>query len=429
MAAPRTFSSEEYRRRVIDTELDELFRQLPAVLLDGPKGVGKTATASRRCATIRRLDDPAQLALMKADATLIGNDPRPLLIDEWHRHQPVWDVVRHLVDDENPPGGSFLLTGSAPRRGTHSGAARIVGLRMRPLTFSERRIDNPTVSFAALVDGDKPEIGGSTEVGLETYVDEILSSGFPGLRRYDGRALTAQLDGYLERVVDHDLPELGFTVRRPAAVRAWLRSYAAASATTASWEAIRDAATSGMGEKPARSTTTPYIELLSALRILDEVPAWTPSRNQFSRLGAAPKHHLVDPALAARVLGQTKRHLLSNAGTIPVPNDGTLLGNLFESLVALSIRTYAQAAGGQVSHLRDAGGRHEIDFVVEVDGGVIAVEAKLAAAIDDHDVRHLRWLADQIGDDHIESVIVTTGPDAYRRKDGIVVVPLALLGP
>lgn len=422
------FIDDAYVRRVIDDELDQLLPQLPAVLLDGPKGVGKTATASRRCATVRRLDEPAQLALVQADASLIANDPKPLLIDEWHRHEPIWNVVRHLVDDEKPPGGSYLLTGSSPRAGTHSGAARIVSLRMRPLAFGERRLCQQTVSFAALADGGAA-VAGSTSVGLDTYVDEILASGFPGLRRYEGRALTAQLDGYVERIVDHDLPEAGFTVRRPATVLAWLRAYAAATATTASWDSIRDAATSGVANKPAKTTTIPYVELLTALRVLDEIPPWAPARNQFSRLGAAPKHHLADPALAARLLEQTKQHLLTTAGTVPVPNDGTLLGNLFESLVALSVRTYAQALGARVFHLRMDGGRREVDFIIEVDGGVIALEVKLSAAVSGGDVRHLLWLRDQIGDRLIDFAVITTGPDAYRRPDGVAVIPLALLGP
>lgn len=422
------FIDDAYVRRVIDDELDQLLPQLPAVLLDGPKGVGKTATASRRCATVRRLDEPAQLALVQADASLIANDPKPLLIDEWHRHEPIWNVVRHLVDDEKPPGGSYLLTGSSPRAGTHSGAARIVSLRMRPLAFGERRLCQQTVSFAALADGGAA-VAGSTSVGLDTYVDEILASGFPGLRRYEGRALTTQLDGYVERIVDHDLPEAGFTVRRPATVLAWLRAYAAATATTASWDSIRDAATSGVANKPAKTTTIPYVELLTALRVLDEIPPWAPARNQFSRLGAAPKHHLADPALAARLLEQTKQHLLTTAGTVPVPNDGTLLGNLFESLVALSVRTYAQALGARVFHLRMDGGRREVDFIIEVDGGVIALEVKLSAAVSGGDVRHLLWLRDQIGDRLIDFAVITTGPDAYRRPDGVAVIPLALLGP
>ena len=111
-----------------------------------------------------------------------------------------------------------------------------------------------------------------------------------------------------------------------------------------------------------------------------------------------------------------------------VPHDGTLLGNLFESLVAMSIRTYAQSVGGYAYHLRSEGGRHEVDFLVEASGGIIAFEVKLNAAITGTDVRHLLWLREQLGTDLIDAVVITTGSDAYRRPDGIAVVPLALLG-
>jgi len=323
---------------------------------------------------------------------------------------------------------AFVLTGSAPRRGTHSGAGRIVTVRMRPLCLEERRIVEPTVSFAALAQGTATAIQGSRPVTLDGYVDEILAGGFPGMRRFAGRPLTAQLDSYLERVVDHELPEAGFVVRRPATVTGWLQAYAAATATTASWESIRDAATGASGAKPAKTTTIPYVELLSSLRILDELPAWTPANKHFTRLGAASKHHLADPALAARLLQRTKRHLLTGAEGRVIPNDGTLLGNLFESLTALSVRTYAQALGGRSYHLRADSDRREIDFIVEVDGGVLALEVKLGGAVDSADARHLRWLREQIGDRLVDAAIITTGPEAYRRRDGIAVIPLALLG-
>lgn len=428
MATADPFRPGAYRRRVVDAELDAVLGELPAVVLDGPKGVGKTATALQRARTVRRLDDRAQRALLEADPEVIAGDPGPVLIDEWQRFEDVWDAVRRLVDADRSCG-PFLLTGSALRAGTHSGAGRMVTLRMRPLCFEERGVEQPTVSFGALAAGDAPTITGSTDVRLGRYVDEILAGGFPGLRGLGGRALALQLDGYLERIVDHDLAEAGFRVRRPATVAAWLRAYAAATATTASWESIRDAATSGVANKPARSTTTPYVELLRSLRVLDEIPAWTPSNNHLGRLAAAPKHHLADPALAARLLGQGRRHLLAGEpGAVPVPRDGHLLGNLFESLVALSVQTYAQTVGGRVAHLRTESGRHEVDFIVESEGGVLAIEAKLSASVGDGDVRHLHWLRDQLPGRVADLVVVTTGPAAYRRSDGVAVVPLALLG-
>ena len=418
-----------YVRRVVDTELDELFSQLPAILLDGPKGVGKTATARQRARTVRRLDVPAEAAVIEADPAIVAGGATPVLIDEWQRVPAVWDAVRRLVD-EDPSGGQFLLTGSPPGAGTHSGAGRIDVVRMRPLSFYERFDVAATVSFAGLLSGDQSKITGRSPFNLADYVDQIIAGGFPGIRHLSGRALTQRLDGYVDRIVDHDLPEAGFVARRPEALRAWMRAYAAATATTASWETIRDAATSGLSDKPARKTTTAYTDLLKALRVLDPIDAWQPTYNHLSRLGAAPKHHLADPALAARLLGQTRRHLLAgDEGAIPVPRDSTLLGSLFESLVALSVRSFAQSVGARTYHLRTEAGRHEIDFIIERDGAVLAVEAKLTAAIYDSTVRHLHWLAKAIGTDMVNMVVVTTGPEAYRRRDGVAVVPLGILGP
>ncbi len=418
-----------YVRRAIDNELDSLFGQLPAILLDGPRGVGKTATAEQRCTTVRRLDQPGQQLLLRADPGMIADDPTPLLIDEWQREPAVWDVVRRLVD-ANYVGGRYLLTGSAPGRGTHSGAGRIANLRMRPCCLGERFTTPPTVSFGELIAGTAGAIRGASTLTLTDYVDEILAGGFPAMRSLSGQPLATQLDGYVQRIVDHDMPEAGFTVRRPAAVLAWLRAYAAATATTASWQTIRDAATGGLANKPARTTTTSYTELLTALRILDPIEAWTPSNDHFARLAAAPKHHLADPALAARLLQRSRRHLLTDdPGGIAVPGDGTLLGNLFESLVAQSVRTYAQSIGAGVSHLRIDGGSHEVDFIVELDGRVLALEAKLGVGPDDRDVRHLVWLRRRLGDDLVDAAVINTGTDAYRRPDGIAVIPLSLLGP
>lgn len=421
-----------YVRRVVDDEIDELFDELPAILLDGPKGVGKTETARQRAATIRHLDDTAQAAVADADPRLILEGDRPVLLDEWQRVPAVWDAVKRSVDAD-PSGGRFLLTGSAPFSDseTHSGAGRITTLRMRPFTLPERGAATPTVSLRELLsaDGNLP-LTGSCDLGLGDYTDQILAGGFPGTQHLSGRALRHQLDSYLTRIVDRDLSEAGFTVRRPATVKAWLTAYAAATSTTATWERIRDASSAGVASKPAKTTTLPYIEILTALRILDDLEAWVPGLNHLKRLTQSPKHHLADPALAARLLGVTKDKLLAGEpGSVAVPRDGTLLGGLFESLATLSMRVFAQAAEASVFHLRTWDQR-EVDLVVERgDGRVLAFEVKLASRIDDRDVRHLKWFGDAIGGQMIDAAVLCTAPAAYRRRDGIGVIPLGLLGP
>jgi hypothetical protein len=417
-----------YLHRVIDDELDEKSAEFAAIAIEGPKGVGKTETAQRRANTVYRLDGPAGQVVASDPQVVLAGEP-PILIDEWQRVPATWDTIRRAVDDGAPPG-SYLLAGSASEHGAHTGAGRILTLRMRPLTLSERGVETPTVSLRRLLRGERPAVEGATSVGLEEYAREIVGSGFPAARGLSGAAREDFLDSYLQRIVERDFDELGRAVRRPATLLRWMNAYAAATASTASLETIRDAATGGEGQKPAKTTTQPYREILERLFIIDPLPAWAPTRNRISRLAMPPKHHLADPALAAGLLGVGARALLSAepAGP-PSLRDGPLLGALLESLVALSVRVYAQAARARVRHLGTRNGDHEVDLIVERrDGRILAIETKLAAVPDDRDVRHLHWLARQIGSDLLDAVVITTGPYAYRRPDGIAVVPAALLG-
>ncbi len=424
--------ADQYLVRIVDDELDELLPSLPALALEGAKGVGKTLTARRRARTVHPLDAPGAIELFEADPRrLLDGDP-PVLLDEWQRVPASWDLVRRAVDDDPSPG-RFLLTGSAAPAGggTHSGAGRIVRLRMRPLTLAERGVAKPTVSLRDLLRGGRPPIDGSTPISLERYAEEICGSGFPGLRGLSDRALRAQLDGYLERVIDRDFEEVGQPVRTAGALRRWMTAYGAATATTAAYDAIRDAATPGERDKPAKTTAQAYREALERLWILDPLPAWLPTSSHLRRLGSAPRHNLADPSLAARLLGVEAGALLEVGSQGPLtPRDGTLLGQLFESLVALDVRVYAQAAEARVGHLRTHGGEHEVDLIIERgDHRVLAIEVKLAHTVRDDDVHHLRWLQDQLGDRVLDAIVVNTGSDAYRRPDGIGIVPAALLGP
>ena len=405
--------------------------ELSALAIEGARGVGKTETACRRADAVFALDNTGQREVLVADPSVIDGVGGTVLIDEWQRHPPIWDFVRRSVDAGAPPG-RFLLTGSAQptEDPTHSGAGRIVQLRMRPLSLAERVLAEPTVSLAAMLAGERPAIVGNSGVGLRGYVEEILASGFPGIRPLGERARRAQIGSYLARVVEQDFPEQGLLVRRPATLHAWLAAYAAATATTTSYNALLDAATAGEATKPARTTTSAYRDVLIQLWLLDPVPGWVPSWNHLKRLTQAPKHHLADPALAAHIMGVDADALLRGDDVGPdIPRDGTLLGVLFESLVTLSVRVYAQASEATVHHLRTRDGTHEVDLIIERrDRRVVAFEVKLDGVVRPADVRHLLWLRDQLGDDLLDAAVITAGTHAYRRPDGIAVVPAVLLG-
>jgi uncharacterized protein len=427
----------DYRRRIIDDELDDYLRAAShvtvAVALEGARAIGKTSTAGERAVTRFDLDDDTQRAVVEADVDRALAQPAPVLIDEWQHHPPVWDRVRRAVDDRDPPG-PFLLTGSVAPKGTgvHTGAGRIVAMRMRPLSLAERWPDVSTVSLSELLGGGRPPVAGVSPFGLEDYTEELFKSGFPGLRDLPVRLRRAQLESYIERIIDKDFPELGHQPRNPAALRRWMLAYAAATATSASWEKVRDAATGGESEKPARTTVSPYRDVLERLYVLDPLPGWKPTRNHIARLTEPPKHHLADPALATTLLGLDSGRLLAgDEPGIVLPRDGTFLGALFESLVTQSVRVYAQSVEARVGHLRTFAGEREIDLVVERgDGRVVAIEVKLRPVPSDKDLAHLKWLREQLGDDLLDAVVVTTGREAYRRaEDGIAVVPAALLRP
>ncbi|MDO4258421.1 MAG: DUF4143 domain-containing protein [Actinomycetaceae bacterium] len=415
-----------YLPRTLDRELDELLSGAPAIALDGPKGAGKTDTASRRAAQSWFLDSPQQRGRLQADFDLRTLAPKgTILIDEWQRLPQILDSVRRRVDAGVQPG-RFLLTGSATpttAEGTHSGAGRIFSLRMRPMGLHERGEVQPSVSLGTLLEGGRADIGGETEYALANYIDAIVTSGFPGALPLSRRMQRSFLESYIVRVIDRDLPDVGHEVRRPDTLRRWLMAYAAATSTTTAYSRLLDSTSGGDGMQPAKSTTIAYRDHLTQLFLLDPLPGWTPARSPMTNLRQAPKHHLADPALATTLLNLTPGALLA-------PHGSSMVGPLFESLVTLGVRVMAQANDAKVSHLRTKSGDREIDLIIEnIDGRIVALEVKLSPGIDDKDVRHLLWLRDQIPDRVSDLVVISTGAYAYRRQDGVAVVPLALLGP
>jgi len=418
-----------YLRRSIDSTLDQLLPELPAIALEGPKGVGKTATAEQRAAQAFRLDEPADAELIRVAPQAVIAASRPILIDEWQRYPSSWDLVRRAVDRDYS-GGQFILTGSSiPKDApSHTGAGRIVSLRMRGLAIAERQVASPTVSFQRLF-GGKHEIGGRAVARLPEYVEEIVGSGFPAIRRLASRARRLAIDSYLMRMLEHEVTERGVGTRQPEQLRRWLTAYARATASTATHSTIARAAREGDGEALSRTTVNRYRDVLTQFWMLDELPA---SGLQLTgiRLGDAPKHFLADPALAVRLMDLDEDRLLRGAAENMLgPQDRTALGALFEALVVMSLQASAQAADARLSHLRTRNGDREVDVIARRhDGKTVAFEVKLHGTPSDREVRHLLWLKAMLGNDLADMVVITAGEYAYRREDGIAVVPLSLLG-
>jgi predicted AAA+ superfamily ATPase len=427
----------ERYERLIEPYLADLLQDVPAVALDGLKGVGKTVSAQQLAKTVYKLDRSRDNAVVTNQMDLLDTSPMPVLIDEWQHIPGVWDHVRRAVDDGAKPG-SFLLTGSIANEDVdiHSGAGRILRLRMFPLSLAERGMAVPSVSLGSLLASEEPfsaPVAGQTSISFCDYMNEIIASGLPGLRRYSPKRRRLMLGSYLDNMLAHEFRQQGVRIRQPQTLLRWLRSYAAATATDASYKEILDASTAGESDKPAFKTTIAYREALQNLWLVDELPYWSNGEDYIARLKQTPRHYLADPALSAYLLGIDAEMLLGKAGEDSLVTRfdaayGNILGRLFEALIQLSLNTYCVVNEADLHYLRTRNGDHEIDFIIQKGRKVVGLEVKLAPQIGDRDVAHLLWLKKAMGNRLTDAAIITTGPVAYRRPDGVAVIPAALLG-
>lgn len=227
-----------YIRRHLDAPLDDLCEDVPAIVLRGARGVGKSTIARQRAATVYNLEDPAERALLVAQPGRLASRNVPILIDEWQRWPECWDYLRREVDTDFSPG-RFLIAGSASPTDEplHPGAGRFVFLQMRPMTLTERAVERPSVSLCDLLADGHREIVGDTNVTLERYAEEIMASGFPAARNVRARSRVHYFGGYLEAIYSYAISgdaEVPLPTRDAALMQCWAEVYAAASATTAS---------------------------------------------------------------------------------------------------------------------------------------------------------------------------------------------------
>lgn len=415
-----------YLPRLADALLDDQLGAMGAVLIEGVKGCGKTATARQRAVSEVLLDiDPEAVRRGALDPRLLLDGETPRLLDEWQRAPRIWDAVRRAVDDRGRPG-HFILTGSAtPNDDTqrHSGAGRFGIVRMRTMSLTEKRATIPVVSVAELLHGSAPTPANSP-VSVRDYLHHIVLGGWPFLTGSDERAARTYLDGYLDIIIERDINEVSGSPRNPRLVRRLMHAYAQMVSQPANLSTImrraRDEAEDD-ADAPSRHTAQIYLDALRRMMIVDEVPAWDPSVRSSKRLTTTPKRHLGDPSLAAALLQMSPERMLADLETT---------GFLFESLVAHDLRIYAEGAGASCFHYREAEGRLEVDYVLEDrDGDWVGVEVKLGESELDKAADSLHRLAERVTRKPKALMVVTGTSLAYTREDGVHVVPLGVLGP
>jgi uncharacterized protein len=394
-------------------------------VIEGPRACGKTATARQIAASEVLLDvDANARAAVAVDPTLVLDGPTPRLLDEWQTEPTVWNHVRRAIDDRPDPG-QFILTGSAvpPDDITrHTGAGRISRLRMRPMSLFETGRSEGSVSLAELLNGNM-STGPDAGLTVADLAEEVARGGWPGLRGRSVQDGLRAVRDYLDEVTRVDVDRVDATRRDPSRVARLLQSLARNLATHAAATTLaRDA---GGAEGPLKDDTVrEYLGALERLMVVEDQPAWAPHLRSRHRLRMAPKRHFVDPSLAVAALRATPDRLLREL---------KLFGFLFESLVVRDLRIYAQASDAQALQYRDSSGL-EVDAIVETgDGRWMAFEVKLGSGQIDDAAASLRRFVERIdtarcGSPALLGVIVASGY-AYRRHDGIAVIPIGSLGP
>ena len=421
-----------YEKRLIDSILKEYVDELPAILLEGAKAVGKTETCKQLASTEYRMDNAAQRELLQNNPDIILQNSKPVLIDEWQLAPSLWSYVRHAVDD-GLPNGSVLFTGSSIRVNSriHSGAGRIIRLKLRPYSIEERNLSDSYIRIEDLFNFDsKATVNGETDKTLVDYLDEIYRSGFPGIRNKSERIQKVLLKSYVTNIAEHEFEENGFKILNPHSLLAWMRIYAASIGTETKQSTLINAATAS-DTIPSAPTVSKYREALEILDITDEVQPFLPMGKIYGNLAKGTKHFMLDPAIALSLLGVEKDELIDYQVPKYVSKfHQTLTGQLIESFVYQSLVVYADVNDAQLSYYRNSRGTREIDFILQKGHRLILFEVKTNPDVKDSYVRHLNWFEDEIGDEFkVTKVLLNTGRYAYtRREDHVHVIPLALLG-
>lgn len=423
----------QYKKRVADAMLSDKLEGVGAVLIEGAKWCGKTTTAEQAASSALYMDDPDRIEqnLMLADTNvktlLHGQYPR--LIDEWQLAPKLWDAIRFCVD-HGDQSTKFILTGSSVPADTslihHSGTGRFSWLKMRPMSLYESEDSSGDVSLARLFECDSSVEGTSTVSELERLAYLTCRGGWPQTLGMSERAALNVSYDYLDATIYSDINRADGVGKDPDRVRSLMRSLARCQGTQIANTVIADDIKAGGSVTVDNATVARYISALSGIFVEEDMPAWNPNLRSKTAIRATHTRYYVDPSIATAALGVGPNDLI---------NDLKTFGFIFETLCARDLRVYTEPLRGTVYHYRDKNGL-ECDAVIHLHNGRYGlVEIKLGGDKSIADgCRTLKALESKIDTDRMSvpsflMVLTGIGQYAYKRPDGICIVPIGCLGP
>ena len=424
----------EYLKRIADRELALRLEAFGAVQVKGPKWCGKTTTASQQAASIIKMQDPdmrdGYLATVNTKPSLLLKGAAPRLIDEWQVAPVLWDAVRNAVDERGAKG-QFILTGSTvieDKKGEikHTGTGRISQLSMYPMSLYESLESNGSISLRELFDNGDADIDGiQSELTIERLIYAACRGGWPAsLGGMSDEAAMMIARDYLNVICDEDMSRFDGVRRNPTLARLILRSYARNLCTLAKKTAMLADVSVEM-EGTAMSTFDDYVNVLERLFVIEDVEAWSPTIRSKTVIRTGKKRCFVDPSIAVAAMGASPERLELDLNTF---------GFVFECLCMRDLRVYSGPLGGRLSYYHDRLGL-EADAVLHLnDGRYALIECKLGSREIESAASHLlklKSLVDETGQLRSPDllIVLTGGSMAYRRQDGVYVVPVGCLKP
>jgi len=413
----------KYHKRFVDHTLAERLSDSGAVLIVGPKGCGKTETAKQMARSSARFDTDEQVRVkMEIDPKMVLSGVVPRLLDEWQEYPQVWEYMRHEIDTRKRKG-QFILTGSAApddKVNHQSGVGIVPMIRMRPMSFYEKGWSTGEVSLSRLIRGETP-VSEPVSFYISEFAEMITLGGWPALIGAGTDTGLHYASDYISSIAETDISKVSNKHRDPHKVTRLLKSLASFISTGVTVTALtKDVG--GSGDCIDDETATEYLSALERLMVVDNLPAWRPHIRTTDVQRKSPKRHFADPSLAIGALGLSVDKLIS---------DLNYLGLLFKSLVVKDLKIYAEASGGKVYHYRDSRGM-EIDSIVEYSDGIWgAFEIRLGIGAACKAAHNLLKFAAKIDTEKTQApaalTVITGNGVAYRRGDGVSVVPLSVL--